>query len=347
MEKNIRLALIGCGEHGTATLLPTLMSLPNCDVPAVCDLDLQKAQAAARIFGVGEVHTDTKSLFDTVQLDGIVLAGSPRMHYEVAKEAISRRLHVFVEKPPAETGDQVRELADLADEYDVVTMVGLNFRHTTAWLAASRLLQAEDAGQVIGLELSYLAGGPRGPRWSLASPFESFLLTHAIHAFDLAVATLGRASRWHVLTRDADDGAILLMAQLLFDNGKAAVLTVGTASAGLQFEAKIITERSHVIRVDGSRNVTYLRPGDDDGDGRRFERIFGGRTLDSGFWSSGYGSELSTFLSAICGRARPIPSLRDALGVYEIIDRLAGRGGDDLGKDALPFIHIRNFRSLQ
>jgi predicted dehydrogenase len=57
-------------------------------------------------------------------LDAVVIATPVPTHYELAKRALESGKHVFVEKPPAMTEPEIRELVALAGERDLVLMPG-------------------------------------------------------------------------------------------------------------------------------------------------------------------------------------------------------------------------------
>jgi predicted dehydrogenase len=51
MEK-VRIGVIGCGGMGKGIHLPSLTSIPDCEVCAVCDLAHEKADAMAEKYGI-------------------------------------------------------------------------------------------------------------------------------------------------------------------------------------------------------------------------------------------------------------------------------------------------------
>src|SRR5690606_38933294 len=54
-ERRIRIGLVGAGKHAYRNLLPALHYLP-VTLTAICDLDLERAQSAAREYGVKGVY---------------------------------------------------------------------------------------------------------------------------------------------------------------------------------------------------------------------------------------------------------------------------------------------------
>ena len=94
--------------------------LPGVDLVGVCDADSERARSVA-----SEHDTrvqDPASLFSAV--DALSITVPTNAHYDVAREAIERGIHVLVEKPFVENDDQADRLIQAADEAGVVLQVG-------------------------------------------------------------------------------------------------------------------------------------------------------------------------------------------------------------------------------
>jgi predicted dehydrogenase len=73
---------------------------------------------------------DFDSMLDAVDCIDIV---SPTVfHFEIAKKAIIKGKHIFIEKPLTETTEQARELVSLAIKYNVIVQVGHVERYNPA-----------------------------------------------------------------------------------------------------------------------------------------------------------------------------------------------------------------------
>lgn len=318
----VEVAVVGCGEHMQATLGPALRATAGFRPVAACDLDAARARAVADLIGAPAVCASVDELFDRVRPAAVVVAGPPALHVEVAERALESDVHLLVEKPAAAAVEQVRELASRARRSSTVTLVGHNLRHSAAWSVVTSLAADPAFGRPTLLDITYLASGPRGPRWHLNSGLRSFLLTHATHPVDLAISLFGApvdvAAR---VQRIADDG-LIVTAQLFFPHGQAATILAGTAAPSLMLSASLLGDASQVIEMHGLHRVTStLCAAVGDGAFRPSTewRI---RTLDNGATTAGYHSELAAFRNAIVTGAPVSPSLGDAVATYEALEAI-------------------------
>src|SRR5882724_10043897 len=105
----LRIGIIGCGkvaEHHACFI----KALHNAQLIAVADINEEAARRFAATHGIPHVYATIDALLDAMALDVLHVITPPAYHYECAKAALDRRIHVFVEKPVAFT---VREITDL------------------------------------------------------------------------------------------------------------------------------------------------------------------------------------------------------------------------------------------
>lgn len=318
----VDVAVVGCGEHMQLTLGPALRATAGFRPVAACDLELARAQAVAELIGAPAAFTGVDELFERVRPAAIVAAGPPALHVEVAERALERDIHLFVEKPAAAEAGPVRELARRAQRSAAVTLVGHNFRHSAAWSVVTSLAADPAFGRPTLLDLTYLASGPRGPRWGLGSGLRSFLLTHATHPVDLAVSLFGAPVDVAARIQPIADDGLILTAQLGFAQGGVATIVVGTAAPSLKLSATLVGDASQAIEMHGLHRVTSTLSAAVDTGAFRASTEWRVRTLDSGSATAGYHSELAAFRSAIAGGAPAAPSLADAVAIYETLEAI-------------------------
>ena len=185
-----KILLIGCGEHSLENLIPSLASIPNASVVAVCDPEPMAQAAAARWFPSATKHGQySPDLLH--EATAIVVAATPQVHEKVASDCIAAGKPIFLEKPPTITTAVLTDLAARAEEKSIVTCVGHNLRHSDAALQMQNIVFGHGFGKPIAMEMRYMASKPRGVRWGLDSPLRSFLLSHANHAIDLMIYQMG------------------------------------------------------------------------------------------------------------------------------------------------------------
>lgn len=93
------------------------------------DTNQEVSDQIAKEYNV-KAFRDFDSMLDAVDCIDIV---SPTVfHFEIAKKAIIKGKHIFIEKPLTETTEQARELVSLAIKYNVIVQVGHVERYNPA-----------------------------------------------------------------------------------------------------------------------------------------------------------------------------------------------------------------------
>ena len=317
----IRLGLIGCGEHSLESIVPSLCTIDEATLVAVCDDSKEKAVKVARRFPACEEFCDFNSLIQSGSIDAVIVAAPPQVHFEAAREAIRKGVHVFVEKPPTQTKAELATLVEEAERQNIVTGVGHNLRHATAAVEMQRMLVDPPFGKPMAMEMRYFASKPRGDRWGLGSPLRSFLLSHANHAIDFMIYQMGSIARVNAAVASGQGSGIALTAQFVFESGAVGSLLATSAAPHFSISGTIVSDRSRIVQIHSLDELVCFGIGDD---AKRWGRCWTSKTLQTGFEAAGYSTELREFIGAIQERnpARFRPSFRDELDIYDAIDAI-------------------------
>jgi len=116
-------------------------------VVAVTDLKEDRLSRIQALYPKIQVTKDYQDLFK-MGLDAIVVATPPYLHYKFAREALELGLHVLVEKPLTLNSQEAEQLIELADQKNLVLMVGHTFRYNTAVQTLKALIDKNDLGKV-------------------------------------------------------------------------------------------------------------------------------------------------------------------------------------------------------
>ncbi len=128
----VRVGVVGVGHLGRhhARILATLPGVAFAGA-----VDRIEERAAAAVAGTtGHAFTEIDGLFG--QVDAVVVAVPTVDHLEVAREFLTRGVHVLVEKPMAASLAEADELCALADRAGVTLAVGQTERFNPAFQAA-------------------------------------------------------------------------------------------------------------------------------------------------------------------------------------------------------------------
>ncbi|MDU0200533.1 MULTISPECIES: Gfo/Idh/MocA family oxidoreductase [Paenibacillus] len=120
----IRIGMIGTGGisqvHGRQ-----LLELEEADIVALCDTSTENREKFATKFELeGVKHfTDYKVMLDEIELDAVVICSPHTLHFQQATDALSRGLHVLIEKPMTCSSEEAALLIATAEKAGKVMQV--------------------------------------------------------------------------------------------------------------------------------------------------------------------------------------------------------------------------------
>ncbi|MEZ4699452.1 MAG: Gfo/Idh/MocA family oxidoreductase [Rhodothermales bacterium] len=323
-------ARVGLGGHGRTPGPSTCEAAPAIQVVAVCDPNDAERDLAAARFGAA-AYADFDALIADDAIEAVALITPNFLHRQQAEAAFARGLHVFVEKPIANTvadGEAMAEAARRAGRY---LMVGHNQRFTRAARRAKERLDAGDLGQVVAVEIHYAAdNATRMPAdaWRL-DPTRCPLLPVmqlGVHAVDLVHYLIGP------ITSVAAQARTIQTPPGVVDS-VAAAFTLPDGALGTMVST-YCTEVRFEVRISGTLGtmrckpnvVWFRRTADNDREGE-------GPAAEESFWD--YRMESFLLQMQAFGEAiqQGIPPAADAgvglsaLRVVEAMDRSAREAG--------------------
>ena len=144
----MRVIQVGCGQISSRWIEATLAN-ENLDLVALVDLEVSSAHAAAARFDLKlPVYAGLDEATAAHAAELVFDCSPPDSHAYTTKLALSAGLHVFGEKPMAETMDQAREVRAAAQAAGTVYAVMQNCRYDPNIRAIRRFLQSGVIGDV-------------------------------------------------------------------------------------------------------------------------------------------------------------------------------------------------------
>jgi predicted dehydrogenase len=144
--RKVRLGFIGAGWWATTNHMPLLRQRDDVELVAVCRLGRELLQTIQQEFGFAFSTEDYRELFEQ-DLDGIVVSSPHYLHYEHARAALQRGLHVLCEKPMTLRPDQAWELVDLARDAGLHLVVPYGWHYKPFVQQAKELMDGGAIGQ--------------------------------------------------------------------------------------------------------------------------------------------------------------------------------------------------------
>jgi phthalate 4,5-cis-dihydrodiol dehydrogenase len=321
----LRVGIIGLGDHGTEKILPSLAQTPFVKIVSTCDIVTSRAELAAQSYGDIHHYEDYRNMIDDENLDAVVVAVGPQIHYEAARFAINRGVAVFVEKPPTISAQQLNELVKSSDDTNVPTGVGLNFRYAAPIQMIKQILENDENGDYpVWTFVKHVSSKPRGETaWPSISLERSFLLMQVIHALDTLVFFNGRVSEFSSVSY-TDMNGILVSSSFRFDNKTIGHLVAGSTAPNFNNLLEMQTRDGKHFRIDHLWDLYYsnLKRPINLVDSKRWEYFWRPSPTDSGYKRTGYVTELQEFFRCIINHQKFSPSFKDVLHLYELIDDL-------------------------
>ncbi|MDF2545928.1 MAG: oxidoreductase domain protein [Anaerosolibacter sp.] len=140
----IKIALIGCGKWGK-NYLKTLISMEECELKWVCDLDPRKLKEAGLDYPQIQYTENKEDILNDSTVQGVVIATTPESHYILAKEFINKGKAVLVEKPVTINLKDSMELINLAAAQSTILMAGYTLMYHPAVRKIKMILKENDS----------------------------------------------------------------------------------------------------------------------------------------------------------------------------------------------------------
>lgn len=193
----MRVAVIGCGFFAQNHLNGWRdLAAEDIELAAVCDIDPEKAEAAAKTFGVPRFYTDAGALLEQERVDFVDIVTRMENHLQMVKLAAAHGVDIILQKPLASDWSEAREVVNVAHKAGVRLAIHENFR----WQSPMRKLKGViDSGAI---------GKPTWARVAFRTGYDIYavqpylhqakryaILDVGIHMLDLARFFLGDVER--------------------------------------------------------------------------------------------------------------------------------------------------------
>ena len=147
MNKKITIAQIGLGNWGK-NLFKNFSLLSDCQMKYGCDLDPEIIEAYTRDYPQARFTNNYEQVLADPAVEAIVVATPAPAHFKLAKMALEKGKHVFVEKPITLDVGHADELVNLAKKVNKKLMVGHLLLYQPAITRLKKIVQNGDLGNV-------------------------------------------------------------------------------------------------------------------------------------------------------------------------------------------------------
>ena len=183
----LKMAVIGLGKMGLHMIQQAKQAELNGSIKliAVCEANEETLRNFAESHSEISAYNDYKQLLDEHEIDLLYIAVPPKYHYPVVMEALERKIHVFCEKPLANSIEEAKEMLETANQTGVVHAIHFSMPHEPSVLKLQELMEQSSIGAIRKIEL--ILQFPQWPRawqqnsWISSREQGGFILEVGIH----------------------------------------------------------------------------------------------------------------------------------------------------------------------
>jgi predicted dehydrogenase len=151
-------ACIGVGGMGAGDL-QNFVQHKRVEIVALCDVDANTLQSAAKIVPGARTYSDWRELLDKEQIDSVNVTVPDHMHFPIAYTAIEKGKHVYCQKPMCHDVAEVRALTEASVRKGVVTQLGTQ---AAAGVGDRTAVQVIKSGAIGKIKHAYLCSNRPG-----------------------------------------------------------------------------------------------------------------------------------------------------------------------------------------
>lgn len=141
----LNIAVIGCGGRGAGNLA----EVASENIVALCDVNEQNLEAAARHHPKARKYVDFRRLYDDARdIDAVVVSTAEHTHAFATLPALRLRKHVFCEKPLTHSVWEARIIRQAAREARVATQMGTQIHAGSNYRRVVELVRANAVGPI-------------------------------------------------------------------------------------------------------------------------------------------------------------------------------------------------------
>ena len=246
----INVAVIGCGYWGP-NLIRNLSQNKDVKIHTLCDLSEDRLKAMHKFFPQANFVKNTKEVFDSNEIDAVVVAVGVKLHYGLAKQALSSGKHCLVEKPLALNYKEALELAELAEKRKLVLMVSHTFLYNAAVRKLKEYIKSKELGKVLYTYASRLNLGiirrDVNALWNFA-PHDISIMCYLLDDVPVSV----RAKGLKYIHEDLED---VVFMDLDFKNGTSSHIHLSWIDPKKIRETVVVGSKKMVIYDDTSSDA--------------------------------------------------------------------------------------------
>ncbi|ANS43376.1 Gfo/Idh/MocA family protein [Serratia inhibens] len=302
----LRVGVVGLGGIAQKAYLPILSQAADWTLVGGFSPNQQKAQPICDSYRMA-CFSSLDSLAQ--QCDAVFVHSSTASHFQVISELLRHGVHVYVDKPLAETLEQGEQLLALAEKQRKTLMVGFNRRFSPVYRQLKQEMQRPASIRMDKHRADSV--GPNGLRFTLLDDY--------LHVVDTALWLGGSEGQLLSGSLRVTDAGELLYAEHHFACGETLVTTSMHRRAGSQRESVQAVAEGAVYQVNDMRQ--WLR---EDPQGVLEQPVAGWQTTLA---QRGFDGAIRHFIESVSNQTVPETAGEQAIAAQRVIERLLQDAG--------------------
>ncbi|MGY4688800.1 Gfo/Idh/MocA family protein [Salibacterium sp. K-3] len=313
MEETLQWGIIGGARIAMEAFLPALHRAPEGEIRAVAS----RSGSAADFEDVPVFYETYEELLDDIMIDAVYIALPNSLHAEWARMAMEKGKHVLLEKPAGISADEVRQMKETAEQYQVVLMEAFMHQFHKQHEVVKKVLQSNKLGdwKYYRAHFSFQIQNENNIR------LDKELGGGALYDIGCyGIHTMNQLLGWKpekVTTRGRSRNGVDVMAVALFEDGSGRI---GEVLAGFDLPA---ANRYEIICENGSIQVedAYRPDKSASGSGTVIVKDKTGKVVSSvNVKDDAYKNEIEHFQHCIRERVQPGYTMEDSKDVNVLVE---------------------------
>lgn len=297
----MKIGIIGLGSIAKKAYLPVFSSIENIELHLFTRNKSTLTEISEK-YRFPFIHSELSDLIES-GISAAFVHSSTESHYEIVKELLLHKIHVYVDKPITYDYDTAKELVELADSKNLILMTGFNRRFAPMYTAAKAV---KNPNMVI-LQKN---------RHSLPNNARTFVYDDFIHVIDTVRYLLpGEITDIQVVGRKKD--GLLYHAVVQFHSDEATGIAIMNRDSGSA------EEKLEVMGPDEKRTIFNLSEQIISKNNEETKLSF--KDWDPTLFKRGFEQIISEFINCINTNTVPSITGRDALKTHEICEKIVNK----------------------
>lgn len=331
--RKLRVGVIGCGRISVMHFV-SIESLDEVELVACCDIVKEKADEAAREYGITP-YTSYEEMLEKEDLDAVHICLPHHLHCSVATYAFEKGVHVLTEKPMDIDIESAERAVARAKELGVHFGVIFQCRYNKSARLVKEAVESGKLGKIISARSTLTWSRPDNyyseSDWKGTWDKEGggVIIDQAIHSIDLVrwivdsevesiSCTLSNRGHKSVEVEDSAEGLIT------FKNGtKYGFYCMNNYGTDEPIEIRLYCERGHVVFGYDDAYITY-----NDGTREEAHQDANKLTCKGGkdYWGVHHVQQIRQFYNALLGKEPLDITGEEALKTHRLVMEIYNTG---------------------